>query len=45
MEEELYDEEVKGEDSLEEQLSTEKAKPTKLNKNGKPRNRNYHKTL
>jgi hypothetical protein len=37
MEEELYDEEVKGEDSLEEQLSTEKAKPTKLNKNGKPR--------
>ncbi len=34
MEEELYDE---GEVPLEEQLNTETAKPTKLNKNGKPR--------
>jgi hypothetical protein len=37
MEEELYDEGVKGEVPLEEQLSTENVKPTKLNKNGKPR--------
>ena len=36
-EEELYDEGVKGEVPLEEQLAPENVKPTTLNKNGKPR--------
>ena len=37
MEEELYDKKVEEEVPLEEQLNTETSKPTKLNKNGKPR--------
>lgn len=37
MEEELYNKGVEGEVPLEEQLNTETSKPTKLNKNGKPR--------